>query len=74
MLKLASGEPSTLRAWLNRVSRTLWQAALTAVPAEAAAQEPPSTGDFGSEKSPILTVTSSIGTPSSSAAICAMMV
>jgi hypothetical protein len=73
-LALASGESSIFRAYPNSVSRTAWQAACTAEPAEAAVAEPPSTKASGSEESPILTVTSSIGSPKASAAICVRIV
>ena len=50
-------------------------AALTiACEIEAAVQEPPSTGAFGRVESPSFTVMLSSGTPSMSAATCAMIV
>jgi hypothetical protein len=68
-LASARAEPSALRAYLNRVSRTVSQASCTAVPAEAAVQEPPSTGEVGSDESAMRAVTSSMSRPSASAPI-----
>ena len=47
---------------------------LSAEPAEAAVQEPPSTGEVGRELSPIFAVTSAIFSPSASAPIWVRMV
>ena len=51
-------------------------AAVVAIPfdTDAAIHEPPSTGDWGKLESPSLTLIFSSGSPSLSAATCAMMV
>ncbi len=55
-------------------SRTFSQTAFTAEPTDDAVNDPPSSGARGSDESPSVNVTCSIGRPSTSAAICVMIV
>ena len=70
----ASGEFGICLARRNNSSRMA--AAVVTIPldTEAAIHEPPSTGDCGRLESPSLTLMFSSGSPSLSAATCAMMV
>jgi len=70
----ASGEPGICLARRNSSSRIA--SAVVAIPldTEAAIHDPPSTGDCGRLESPRLMLMFSSGSPSMSAATCAMMV
>ena len=63
-----SGSPAILPAALTSLLATAWQASCTAAPADAAAHDPPSTGDAGRSESPSRAVICSGGRPSVSAA------
>ena len=70
----ASGKSFIFFASRSSSLRTFSAAAPIAPATEAAIQEPPSTGDAGRLESPSLTVMLSMGSPSMSAASCAMIV
>ena len=70
----ASGEFGICFARCNSSARTASDVVTIPFATEAAIHDPPSTGDRGSAESPSLTVMASSGSPSISAATCAMIV